>query len=533
MFFNKKKKLELQIAEAKAKEAEAKLAALKAEESKEYAKLAFIQKLEEQTPVQQVNREVTAPFIPEGVIPKGKPNAIAMDSACSAGAYNIAQQHVQFFPLFEGFPKLSFMMQSSDYYSVVETTANEMTREWGDLRVVDGDNTEGQKKRVKALNDAFDKDNIKDLFNKHIRNELIFGRSQIFIDLGHKDNSDPLVLSNKTIEKGSLKGLSVIEPIWSTPSDYNANDPKQSDFYKPDIWYVLGESVHSDRLMTMVNRPVPDMFKPSYNFSGLSILQLMQPYVERWQRGIDATADLLVSFSISGIKTSLGDVLAGTVASPSDLIVRAEMFNRFRDNRNLMLMDKETEEFFQFNTPLSGVPELLRHLQEQMGAPSHTPLVKLLGIAPSGLNASSEGEIRVYYDYISACQESFLLWQIEKLNRIYQLHLFGDIDESIQFVFKPLYQLNEKEQSEKNMYDAQTAQTYIQSGVISREEVRQAVAKDEQGQYGFINPADIPEDTESNLDYGEEENESLEGNQAQFGGRGVVRPNSQGNSQRN
>ncbi|WP_241502645.1 anti-CBASS protein Acb1 family protein [Bombella intestini] len=35
-------------------------------------------------------------------------------------------------------------------------------------------------------------------------------------------------------------------------------------------------------------------------------------------------------------------------------------------------------------------------------------LVKLFGITPNGLNASSEGEIRVFYDEIAAFQENNL-----------------------------------------------------------------------------------------------------------------------------
>ncbi|WP_257962846.1 DUF1073 domain-containing protein [Neisseria sicca] len=49
----------------------------------------------------------------------------------------------------------------------------------------------------------------------------------------------------------------------------------------------------------------------------------------------------------------------------------------------------------------------------------------LLGITPSGLNASTEGEIAVYYDHIRAMQENLLRDPLDKLLKLVQLHLFG------------------------------------------------------------------------------------------------------------
>ena len=50
---------------------------------------------------------------------------------------------------------------------------------------------------------------------------------------------------------------------------------------------------------------------------------------------------------------------------------------------------------------------MLAQSQEQISSVSRIPLVKWTGISPSGLNASSEGEIRVYYDLIHSEQIDF------------------------------------------------------------------------------------------------------------------------------
>jgi hypothetical protein len=70
------------------------------------------------------------------------------------------------------------------------------------------------------------------------------------------------------------------------------------------------------------------------------------------------------------------------------MLKRAQLFNMMRDNRGVMMLDKDSEEFFQHNTPLSSLTELQAQAQEHMAAPTHIPLVKLTGVTPAGLNAS-------------------------------------------------------------------------------------------------------------------------------------------------
>ena len=284
---------------------------------------------------------------------------------------------------------------------------------------------------------------------------------------------------------------------------YNATDPAQSDFFVPSKWFVLGKEVHADRLMTLIMRPVPDMLKPAYNFSGLSMLQLMQPYVERWQRTVDSVSELVHTFSITGLKTNMQNILEGGQEGMAQLVLRSQMFSQLRNNQNLMLMDKDMEEFFQLNTPLSTLDNLMQKAQEQMAGPSHTPLVKLLGITPSGLNANSDGEIRVYNDYIASLQEAHLRPQIETILNLVQIDLYGEIDDQIVFEFNPLEQMNDEQKATIVKTKADADAVYIQSGVLAPEEIRERLAKDESGDYSGIDVEDVPEPPDMELlDYG-------------------------------
>lgn len=424
------------------------------------------------------------PALPDGV----KPNGIAMDG----GPLGNFGADCFFGTGFIGYPRLAELAQISEYRSVSETTANEMTRQWIEIKSAgEEDNSE----TIRQIEECCERLNVRDVFRKAVETDGLFGRGQILVQIkGHDGKlANPLLLTEKTIAKGSLKALVNIEPMWTTPAPYNAVDPTLPDFYKPKAWYVMAQEIHASRLFTLISRPVPDMLKPAYNFGGVSMTQLMMPYVERWLRTVDSVSDLLHSFSLSGIKTDMSAILGGSDDGDTNIMLRAELYNRLRDNRGLMLLSKDEEEFFQFNTPLSGLDALLAQSQEQMAAPSHTPLVKLLGITPSGLNASTEGEIAVYYDHIRAMQENLLRDPLDKLLKLVQLHLFGKVNDNITFDFVPLRQMSETELSTIRKSDTDRDVAYIQAGVVSAEEVRGRLAGEPGSGYNGIDVEDVPE----------------------------------------
>ena len=461
-----------------------------------------LQRLPEKQPA---SYSLDFPTLPDGV----KPNGLAMDSS-PLGNFGA---DCFFGTGFIGYPRLAELAQISEYRSVSETTANEMTRQWIKIKSVgEEDNSE----TIKQIEECYERLNVRDVFRKAIETDGLFGRGQILVQIKDHDGklANPLLLTEKTIAKGSLKALVNIEPMWTTPAPYNAIDPTLPDFYKPKAWYVMAQEIHASRLFTLISRPVPDMLKPAYNFGGVSMTQLMMPYVERWLRTVDSVSDLLHSFSLSGIKTDMSAILSGSDDGDTNIMLRAELYNRLRDNRGLMLLSKDEEEFFQFNTPLSGLDALLAQSQEQMAAPSHTPLVKLLGITPSGLNASTEGEIAVYYDHIRAMQENLLRDPLDKLLKLVQLHLFGKVNDNITFDFVPLQQMSETELSTIRKSDTDRDVAYIQAGVVSAEEVRGRLASEPDSGYNGIDVEDVPEMPDDGFSDGLNDGEGEEGEES-------------------
>lgn len=447
-----------------------------------------------------VARPFAAPNLPQGVVPTGASDKrrfrplpgesahVALDSQMVAPTYAYANQFCSAVG-FPGYPYLAELALRSEFRSAAETTAKDMTRRWLKLKSGGGGD---KSKQIEELESVMKDFKVRELFRKAIENDGYFGRYQIYMDI-RGQNSDqarqlPLKVGEETLGKGCLLGLAGIEPIWTTPFSYNSIDPTAPDFFKPVSWFVMGRKTHATRLLNFVSRPVPDLFKPAYNFGGLAMSQLMEPYVMQWYRTRDSVSDAIYNFSTSGVATNLSTLLEEDDAGTA-LARRAQHFNQTKGNKGLMVIDKDTEEFFQFNMPLAGLDKLQAQSQEHMCNPSHIPAVKFLGVEPVGLNASSEGTIKVWYDYLHSEQETLCNPPFDVLLDVLQLHCFGTIDDDITYEWVPMDEPSSKELAEMRGKDAAAGVAYIGAAVISPEEERKRLQSDPNSGYNNLSGA--------------------------------------------
>jgi len=423
-----------------------------------------------------------APKLMAGVVPEGRQAAVTMDDAMGAYTYsnNLFSTNFQTFP---GYPYLAALTTRAEFRQISTTIANEMTRGWITITSTKDGDVEYNNK-IKELEKAMTDFDIQPTLNKAILNEGLFGRGQIYIDVDGHNMDDPLVISHFTIKKGSVVGFKSIEPMWTTPSAYNALKPYKPDFYKPRAWFMLGEETHASRLLTFITRPLPDMLKPSYNFSGMSLSQMAEAYVDNWLRTRQAVSDLVNNFSTTALATDMSQTLMG--GNGSDIDARADLFTMLRSNRGMMLINKDTEELVQLNVPLSGLSDLQSQALEHICSVTRIPAMIYTGISPAGMNASSDGEIRIFYDWILSQLEAHYRTGMQTILEVIQLHLWGEIDGDIGFNFNPLWEQSYTEMANVRKMDADTSAIYIANGVLDPSEVREKLAHDPDSGYQGI-----------------------------------------------
>jgi len=436
---------------------------------------------------------------PKGVCPAE--HVLAMDAA---NPQIIAQNAIFFSGLgFPGFPYLTELTQLTEYRDMSERIAAEMTRKWIKLR---SQGEEDKSETIKVIDAALKRHKIRDLFRYAAVLDGFMGRAQLFMNFGDIEGEEletPLMLNQYKITRDSLRGFKIVEPITTYPAVYNSSNPLRGDYYVPSAWFVYGQKVHATRMLQFISRPLPDLLKPVYNFSGMSLSQLAQPYVDYWLQTRDSVGTLLKNFSTPVLETDTSSALEG--GNGQELLKRAAMYTKFRDNQGLFITNKETENFKIENVPLAGLDKLQAQAQEHMAAVAKTPLVVLLGITPTGLNASAEGDMRVWYSYVADQQEVLFRSNLEIVIKVIMLSELGYIDDDITFNFLPLVEMTEKEHALIRHVDASASTQYVAMGAIRPEEVRNQLATDPTSGYDNLNVNSGPIIPPSNLEGGKKD----------------------------
>lgn len=410
------------------------------------------------------------PYIPlPGVIPESKvDSALAMDST----PYDILNLNMQYgeYSGFRGYPALAALSQQVEYSNMHSVMAEEATRNWIEVK----SKKEGDP-RIDEMENLLDKYKIKKVIHDAVYMDSEFGVGRIFIDTGYTENQveleTELYLDARKISKGSLKGFRVVDPTWIYPALYNTRWPLADNFYRPDAWFVMGATVHHSRFLPLITRPVPDILKPSYNFGGLSLTQLMEDYVLDWRDAKKNVIKILRTMRMRALKTDMD----ARLQEPGQFDNRIKMLVNYQENWGVLAMDT-TEELIHIQTSMSEMGNILSSYQEQLCIPSRAPVLKLLGNQPAGLSSTGEGEMGVWHETISGIQDGKIRPIIEHIFKVIQLSEWGEIDENIHFDFKPLDEISEKEQAEIIEIRTRTVTTASDSQVISTEEARDALS---------------------------------------------------------
>jgi uncharacterized protein len=417
-------------------------------------------------------------FSPPSVVKEAlEARGMAFDSLPAAGVVDFARVGLAgvlgpregFF----GFPELAILSLRPEYRSPAEIIATESTRKWIKIKCSDDADKTAKVAKIEA---EFERLNVQGVFRQISEHDALFGRAHLFIDVDGVVEGPELALpigggsdelSKLKIGRGSLKELRTVEPVWVWPITYNSLNPLSKEWYRPETWLCMSQEIHKTRLLTFISREVPDLLKPAYMFGGQSLTQLMMPVVENWLTTRRAVGEIVKKFSFNLIKLNITEALNS--GNAGKLAKRMGLFTQLQNNNGTMILDKETEDFINVAVPLSGLDQLQAQAQEHMASLSRIPIIKLLGIQPAGLNASSSGELRAFADSIHSYQESFFRPNLKTVLNLVQCSLFGEVDPSITFDFVPITEeLNELERAQAAQQVIGATANAFESGLLSR-----------------------------------------------------------------
>jgi len=423
---------------------------------------------------------IQPPVLAAGVVPANTTAPVVGDSNPTWMTSDMLGGSTGGFP---GYPYLAQLAARAEFRRMATALASEMTRKWVEFESTDADSGD----QINEITAEFKRLGVQAAIRRAVELDAFFGRAQIFVEIDGAARDKPLILDPRTIKLGAFKRIQVIEPIWSTPAAYDTTDPTAPNFYSPQAWWVMGKEIHATRLLSIITQPMPDILKAAHNFSGMSLSQMAEPYVDNWLKVQKATTDLVVNFSTTALATDMSAMLTpsadGLEDAGGDLLSRAKLFTANRTNQGLMMIDKGQEELIQLNTPLSGLSDLQSQAQVHKCAVSRIPEMILTGVSPSGLNASGADEIRAFYDWVHASQESHLRPGLETILQLVQLSLYGKINPAVTLKFVPLMQLDEVQEAAIRLSESQVDCAYIDHGVLAPESVAAKLESDPKSGY--------------------------------------------------
>lgn len=423
---------------------------------------------------------------------------LAMDAQLEAdGCYSLLAHtiHNGTFPggsaNFMGYGALQQIAQSGLVRACIETVADDMTRNWIELKATDYGRQEDDD-RLQKIEQEFERLNIRETIHHAAELTGYYGGTLLFIETRNPAQNllDPLVpgpMSAEAGEIGWLKGVKAIDPVNIFPGTYNTSEPLSPTYYKPTFWWILSQQAHASRFLRVVANEPPLLMLPNYNFLGIPQAQILWDYISHFQANRDSVNRIFKKFSMLVFKTSfVGNLFNGGALSEFDH--RMLMLAKYRDNDSVVAIDNDTEDIVKIETPISGLTDIPRQSLEFVAALNRTPVVKLLGISPSGFNATGESDLRNYYDHIKSQQEKILRRPLQKILEYIQLSLFGDIDRSIKFDFCPLSEEDESKQASTQQIKINNLCSLLDRDVITPEEARKYLINDPDSGLNDLDP---------------------------------------------
>ncbi len=168
--------------------------------------------------------------------------------------------------------------------------------------------------------------------------------------------------------------------------------------------------------------------------------------------------------------------------SPERLRARMQAVEMGRSTARAILIDTK-EKFDRQSTSVTGLEGLLHQLSLRLAAAIDMPLSLLMGQAPKGLGADSEGDLRLYYDKIRSFQKREVGPVLKLLTAMVMKSMRErGIPKKWSIHFNPLWQLTDAEIAEARLTQARTDSMYIKMGAITCDEIRDSRWK---GGYSF------------------------------------------------
>ena len=352
--------------------------------------------------------------------------------------------------------------------NIVATIPNDMIRKWYEIKSGMAPDYIGQMAKLERRTQI-----RKKILLGMYWGRLYGGAVGVILIKGQNDLSQPLDLD--TVLPGSFLGMQILDR-WSGvyPEGELVKDPSDQDFGLPAYYTIRDDTtgymaarVHHSRVIRFIGRELPWLERVTEVYWGESELEAIYNEIVRRDNVAANIAALTFRANINYTETDGLDQLLGTA--------NTEMQRRFwnvlaaqsvmESNFGTRVINKG-DAIHNTQYTFTGLPEVYDRVMMDVAGAARTPVTKLFGRSPAGLNATGEADMQNYYDYIDGLRESELRPIIERLLPVMALSAWGMIPDDLDIKFPPMQTADAKEQAEITERNTNSIMAVYQNDLI-------------------------------------------------------------------
>lgn len=304
---------------------------------------------------------------------------------------------------------------------------------------------------------------------------LYGGAGALIMIEGHENQLDQ-PLDYDTIMPSSYKGLLVLDR-WSgvTPEDKLVNDISDPEFGMPEYYTVssdaltVGIRVHHSRILRFMGRPLPYLEQLAETYWGASELEHVIDELKKRDNVSWNIAMLTFMANLRVMKMDgMGQLLAtGNEQAQLQLYNTIQGMNAMMNNNSLQVLG-ENDSYETHQYTFGGIGETYDRFMMDVAGAAETPVTKLFGRSPAGMNATGESDMQNYYDTIEEKQEADLRPVYDKILPIMFISTLGGIPDDWDYEFNPIRRPRDDEMADLASKNTDSVTKAFQAGMVSQ-----------------------------------------------------------------
>lgn len=284
------------------------------------------------------------------------------------------------------------------------------------------------------------------------------------------------------LPKDSLLGLQAFDAWQASPTSIEFKNILAKNFHLPNAYSIggvtgvgaahnAGATVNYTRVERFDGLDLPWYEKQRNLYWGQSLLASVYSAVRNSQLVDNSIATLLFRASVPVFKVHDLATIVADGESRDAFLERVNVMNYGMSNNNMAIIDSEEQlESFEPGT-LTGLDSVLERFYIIVSASTGIPVVKLVGESARGLNATGEGDLNNYYDFLEDYQHTVVKPALMDVYRRWIVPSLFDVllPDDFDIEFPPLERVTDMQMQERNNTFIATIRDLLDSGLIDRE----------------------------------------------------------------